>query len=109
LSSIDGGAIIPRIRLPIGEPHRALLVIDRVIGSDQGLKFVYVVDQENKVQTRRVTTGAIQPDGLRVVSEGVKPDDWVVVGGVQQIRPRMTVQLEQIAMPSFNQPAEDKR
>ena len=54
-----------RIRLPIGQPHPALLVIDRAIGSDQGLKYVYVVDAENKVQYRRVTTGALQEDGLR--------------------------------------------
>ena len=46
-----------RIRLPIGQPHPALLVIDRAIASDQGLKYVYVVDAENKVQYRRVTTG----------------------------------------------------
>jgi multidrug efflux system membrane fusion protein len=46
-----------RIRLPIGEPNQALLVIDRAIGSDQGLKFVYVVDAQHKVQYRRVTTG----------------------------------------------------
>ena len=49
-----------RIRLPIGQPHPALLVIDRAIGSDQGLKYVYVVDAENKVQYRRVTTGPLQ-------------------------------------------------
>ena len=46
-----------RIRLPIGQPHPALLVIDRAVGSDQGLKYVYVLDAENKVQYRRVTTG----------------------------------------------------
>jgi multidrug efflux system membrane fusion protein len=43
-----------RIRLPIGQPHPALLVVDRAIGSDQGLKFVYVVDAEKKVRYRRV-------------------------------------------------------
>ncbi len=37
-----------RIRLPIGQPHDALLVIDRAIGSDQGIKYVYVLDKENK-------------------------------------------------------------
>ena len=35
-------------------PHRALLVRDRAIASDQGLKYVYVLDAENKVQSRRV-------------------------------------------------------
>ena len=71
-----------RVRLPIGQPHPAILVIDRAVGSDQGLKFVYVVDAENKVQYRRVSTGALQEDGLRVITEGLKPDEWVVVGGV---------------------------
>ena len=33
-----------RVPMPLGEPHRSILVIDRAIGSDQGLKFVYVVD-----------------------------------------------------------------
>ena len=81
-----------RIRLPIGVPHQALLVIDRAMASDQGLKYVYVLDAENKVQYRRVTTGALQEDGLRVIEEGLKPDDWVVVGGILQVRPRMEVQ-----------------
>ncbi|HEX4590813.1 MAG TPA: efflux RND transporter periplasmic adaptor subunit, partial [Gemmataceae bacterium] len=54
-----------RVRLPLGQPHQALLVIDRAIGSDQGLKYVFVVDAQNKAQYRRVTTGALQEDGLR--------------------------------------------
>ena len=90
-----------RIRLPIGQPHPALLVIDRADRSDQGLKYVYVVDAENKVQYRRVTTGPLQDDGLRVIAEGLKPDDWVVVGGLQQVRPRMQVQPEQMPMPTL--------
>ena len=53
-----------RVRLPIGKPHEALLVIDRAIGSDQGLKYLYVVDDKNVVQQRRVQTGALQEDGL---------------------------------------------
>ncbi len=61
-----------RIRLPMGQPHPALLMIDRAIASDQGLKYVYVLDAENKAQYRRITTGALQQDGLRVV-EGLRP------------------------------------
>ena len=90
-----------RIRLPIGEPHPALLVVDKAIGSDQGLKYVYVVDPENKVQYRRVTTGPLQDNGLRVIESGLKPEDWVVVGAIQQVRPRMTVRTEQIPMPTL--------
>jgi multidrug efflux system membrane fusion protein len=103
----EGGArlltpgMFVRIRLPIGEPHQTLLVIDRAIGSDQGLKYVYVLDAENKAQYRRVTTGALQEDGLRVITDGLKPGEWVVGGGLQQVRPRMTVQPDRIAMPSL--------
>ena len=38
-----------RVRLPIGQPHPAILVIDQAIGSDQDLKFVYVVNAKNEV------------------------------------------------------------
>jgi multidrug efflux system membrane fusion protein len=90
-----------RVRLPIGQPHPALLVIDRAIGSDQGLKFVYVVDAQNRVQYRRVTTGALQEDGLRVITQGLKADDRVLVGGLQQVRPRMEVRPDENPMPTL--------
>jgi multidrug efflux system membrane fusion protein len=94
-----------RIRLPIGQARPALLVIDRAVVSDQGLKNVYVMDAENKAQYRRVTVGMLQDDGLRVILDGLKPEDWVVVGSLQQIRPRMEIKPEQIPMPSLG-PAE---
>jgi membrane fusion protein, multidrug efflux system len=90
-----------RVELPIGFPHEALLVIDRAIGFDQGNKFVYVVDAANKIQYRRISTGPLQPDGLRVITEGLKAGDWVLVGGVQQVRPNMAIQPEQHPMPSL--------
>lgn len=101
-----------RIRLPLGTPYKARLVIERAIGSDQGLKFVYVLDAENKVQYRRVKTGSLQEDGLRVIEpyqaangkepeSGVKPEEFVVVGGLQQIRPRAEIKPDKIAMPNL--------
>lgn len=88
-----------RMRLPIGQPHSALLVVDRAIGSDQGQKYVYVVDAQNKLQYQQVKTGALQDDGLRVIEEGLKPDDWVVVGALLQLRPKMDVETDQTPMP----------
>jgi multidrug efflux system membrane fusion protein len=85
-----------RVRLPIGQKQKQLLVIDRAIISDQGVKKVYVVEADNKVKERTVTLGALQEDGLRVVTHGLKKDDWVVVGGIQQVRPRMEVQREEL-------------
>jgi len=94
-----------RVRLPIGQPHAALLVIDRAIASDQGLKFVYVVDSAHKVQYRRVTIGALQEDGLREITQGLTADEWVLVGGLQQVRPHLEIQMETRPMPTLDQPS----
>jgi multidrug efflux system membrane fusion protein len=90
-----------RVRLPIGEPHVAFVVIDRAIVSDQGLKYVYVLDSENKAQYRRIATGALEPDGMRVVTDGLKADDWVIVGGLQQVRPKMVIRADRTTMPTL--------
>jgi RND family efflux transporter MFP subunit len=95
-----------RIRLPIGQAHPALLVVDRAIGSDQGLKYVYVIDAEKKVRYRRVTTGALEDDGLRVIEDGLKPDEQVAVGAIQQLRPGTDVEPEVIPMPTPGAPTQ---
>ncbi len=95
-----------RIRLPIGQPHDALLIIDRAIQSDQGFKYVYVVDAHHVVQSRSITTGALQEDGLRVVEGEIRRDDWVVVGAIQQVRLRMSVTPDPRPMPSLAEPPE---
>jgi membrane fusion protein, multidrug efflux system len=92
-----------RVRLPIGQPYQALLIIDRAVSSDQGLKYVYVLDANNKAQSRNVTTGSLQDDGLRVIEKGLKPDDSVIVGGLQQIRVGRTITPQRTPMPSFSQ------
>ena len=101
-----------RIRLPIGEPHLGTLIVDRAISSDQGLKYVYVVDGKNAIQTRRVIIGPLQDDGLRViepyqpgisnkqVETGVRPDELVVVGSLPQLRAGMEISPEKVAMPT---------
>jgi multidrug efflux system membrane fusion protein len=96
-----------RIRLPIGPPHQALLVVDRAIGSNQGLRFVYVVDDQNTVQYRRISAGPLQEDGLRVIESGLNPIDWVAVGAIQQVRERMQVQPDRVPMPTYAATAED--
>jgi membrane fusion protein, multidrug efflux system len=93
-----------RIHLPIGQEHPALLVIDRAIGSDQGLKYVYVIDGQNNAEYRRVTTGPLQSDGLRVIADGLNRGDRVAVGALQQIRPNTRVQTEDVPMPILGQP-----
>ena len=97
-----------RVHLPIGQPHNALLVIDRAISSDQGNKYVYVMDpKSHKIEYRRITTGPLQSDGLRVVEESTKPgegltkDDWVVVGGLPQVKAQMVIRPDEEPMPTL--------
>jgi RND family efflux transporter MFP subunit len=93
-----------RVRLALSAPHKALLVSDRAILSDQGLKCVYVLGSDNKLEQRRVTTGSLEADGLRVISEGLKPEDRVVSGGLQGLRPGITVRPKEEAMPGPKPP-----
>ena len=69
-----------RVQLQSGQVKPRVLVDDRAIGTDLGNQFVYVVDKEQKVQYRKVDTGALV-HGLRVIDSGVTPTDLVVVNG----------------------------
>jgi RND family efflux transporter MFP subunit len=88
-----------RVRLAVGSPHKALLVPDAAIHSDLGQKVLYVVDNDNKVVSRRVVVGGLH-DGLRVVEQGLRPDDRVVVDGSKRVRPGMTVRPVKAELPA---------
>jgi RND family efflux transporter MFP subunit len=90
-----------RIRFPIGFPHQALLITDRAIDNDQGQKVVYVVDKENKVVMRPIRLGA-RHDGLRVIEDGLKPAERVIVTGLQQVRPGAAVEPTLVNMLNGN-------
>jgi RND family efflux transporter MFP subunit len=77
--------LFARIRLPLGESHKALLVSERAIGRDQGSPFVYVVSSDNEVVYRRIKLGALH-DGMRVILDGISVGEHVVVNGLQRIR-----------------------
>ena len=56
-----------RIRLPMGEPHPAMLLPESAISTDQGAKFVLVVNDKGIVEFRPVTLGSREPGGWQVV------------------------------------------
>jgi RND family efflux transporter MFP subunit len=88
-----------RVLMPISNPKKAILVADRAIGTDQGLKFVYVVDKDNKLEYRRVTIGELQPDNLRAIETGLNLDEKVVVSGIHLVRPGTIIKPDLIEMP----------
>jgi len=85
--------LFARVRLQGSGRYEALLLPDEAIGSDQAQKFVFVVSDQNVVEYRPVQLGAMIK-GLRVVREGLKPEDWVIISGVQRARPGMKVDAQ---------------
>ncbi len=79
-----------RVRVPLGEAQTALLVPDSAIGSDQGGRYVLVVDKDNVVAQRKVEIGPLADD-RRVIDRGLDPQDRVVVAGVLRAIPGQKV------------------
>jgi RND family efflux transporter MFP subunit len=90
--------LFARIRLPSSSQYEALMIPDGAIGTDQTQRFAFVVNDQNTVEYRRVTLGPVI-NGLRVIRDGLKPEEWVIVNGVQRVRTGAQVDPEQQATP----------
>ena len=105
--------LFARVRLPVGSAHRELLIPEEAIGTDQGRKFVFVVKEQKKtakkgeaskekekpagkeekggggmehvVVDRTIEVGT-SINGMRVIREGLKANELVIVSGVQKVR-----------------------
>jgi RND family efflux transporter MFP subunit len=87
-----------RVRVGAADEHDSLLVPDAALGTDQGGRYLLVLDKDNTVEQRKVTIGPKVGD-LRVIESGLKPDDRVVVAGILRAIPGQKVdpQLETLA------------
>ena len=95
-----------RVRVPASPPYEALLVPDSAVGTEQARRFVTVVNAENVVGPKYVTLAQVLPDGMRVIKDGLSPDDRVVVNGQLRARPGQKVTpQEQGAAPPAGAPA----
>jgi RND family efflux transporter MFP subunit len=82
--------LFARVRVPVGEPHSALLVNDRAFGTNRGQKFLLVLNDRKEVVYRPVTVGALH-GGLREVTAGLKAGERVIINGLLRVRPGVTV------------------
>ena len=80
-----------RVRVPIRRPEPALLIPDTALGTNQLGRYLLVVNKDNVVEQRTVTIGQVD-NGLRVIESGIKPDDWVVIDGIQRAIPSSKVE-----------------
>lgn len=102
-----GGILLPglfvRLRIPIGKPYSALVVSERALGSDQGQRYLLTVNPKQEVEYHAVSVGTLQ-NGLRVITRGISGNDWVIVRGIQRVRPGATVTTQRVEMESLLKP-----
>jgi RND family efflux transporter MFP subunit len=94
-----------RIRVPIGEPHEAVLIQEEALGSDQGQRFVYILNSDDEVEYRRIKAGRLH-EGLRVVESGLTTENRVIVKGLQRVRPGLKVTPKPLHEPKQEEVAE---
>jgi RND family efflux transporter MFP subunit len=90
-----------RIRLPLGQPYKTFMIPDEAIMSDQGKKYIFVVNSDNEVVYRPVTLGQAL-EGLRAIKkapkgkeseEGIQSGERVIVSGMQRVRAKQQVKV----------------
>jgi membrane fusion protein (multidrug efflux system) len=84
----DGQTV--RVIIEESKPRTVVAVPQQAIAIDQTGPYLFVVDDKNVVELRRVKTGNLR-NGLLVISDGLKAGEKVIVQGQQRVRQGMTV------------------
>jgi multidrug efflux system membrane fusion protein len=100
--------LFARVQIGGGDERKALLISDRAVGTDQSHKFVFVVDAQGKAERREVALGPVV-DGLRVVRDGLKPGERIVVNGLQRVKPGAPIKAQTVPMMASVTPAKDAK
>ncbi|AMQ28452.1 TPA: efflux RND transporter periplasmic adaptor subunit [Legionella pneumophila] len=77
--------LFARVKLVGSGEYEAILLPDKAINTDQARKFVYVVDNENKVNRVYVELGPLRESGFYIIRSGLKGDEKVIIHGIQRI------------------------
>jgi multidrug efflux system membrane fusion protein len=89
--------LFARVKLIGSDTYEGILIDNKAIGTDLNNKFVLVVNAENTLEYRPVTLGETI-NGLRIVTQGLAPEDVIVVNGLQRVRPAMQIKPNPVAM-----------
>jgi membrane fusion protein, multidrug efflux system len=89
--------LFARIRITGSGQYQALLLPDEAFGTDQTQRFAFVVNDQNIAEYRQVELGPMS-EGLRIVRNGLRPEDWVIVSSVQRVRPGAKVDPQRQAI-----------
>jgi multidrug efflux system membrane fusion protein len=86
------------VSMPATKPYQGILIPDEAVSANQDKRIVYVLGEGDKVAAKTVKLGPLV-DGYRVVSEGLKGDESVVINGVAKVRPGAQVKPETTQLP----------
>ena len=89
--------LFARIRLQGGGAHSACLARDEAVVTDLNQKYVFVLGKNNTLEYRPVKLGPMT-EGLRVVRDGLRNGDVIVVNGLQRVRPGAAVNPKKVPM-----------
>ena len=89
--------LFARVQLLVSGEYSAILIEDRAVNTDQSQKYVLLLGANNQIEYRQVKLGRVI-SGLRVVREGLKPGDVIVVNGAQRVHPGVTVTPQRVTM-----------
>ncbi len=82
-----------RVRLADQQYENAVMVSEDAFSADMIGRYLYVVNDKNKVEKRHLQKEALGAliNGLRIVKKGISPDDLIIVNGIQRARDGMEV------------------
>lgn len=86
------------VAMPATKPFQGILIPDEAVSANQDKRIVYVLGEGDKVAARTVKLGPLV-DGYRVVRDGLKGDELVVINGVAKVRPGAQVKPETVELP----------
>ena len=80
-----------KARLMGSAEHDALMISDEIIGTNQSIRFVYVLGEDNIVTTKNVTLGPLHSNGLRIIRDGITKEHRIITNNIQKISPGIAV------------------
>jgi RND family efflux transporter MFP subunit len=104
----SNGAFTPgqfgHIRVPGSEPYEAILLPETAIVTDQSQKIALVVAEDGTVGVKILRVGP-NYNGMRIIREGLSPDDKVIINGLLRARPGSKVAAQMGAIDESPQAA----
>jgi RND family efflux transporter MFP subunit len=90
--------LFARLRTTGSGPYKTLFVPDLAVGAEQNERVLLVVEKDDTVASRKVKLGGLF-GSLRSITDGLKPDERVIVNGLQLVRPGAKVKPKNAPIP----------